>query len=120
MPEPMTRRELDQARCGHEDHDPEDCRVGGPLYLHARCHPSAGTRCMYDQGILDIRCRRCEAPIVKVAVAGVPLRDADALEQGAVALMDDLVQAHDYSQGQLDDLTRMALGLADRPWSPQD
>jgi hypothetical protein len=62
----LTRKELDEATCQspgctHQDH--------GPLHLHSRCHPSAGTRVAYAQGILTIRCRKCEAFIAQVLVA---------------------------------------------------
>lgn len=45
---------------------------GGPsgeLFLHGRCHPSAGTRVSYRDGVLNIRCRVCKALIADVAVA---------------------------------------------------
>lgn len=40
-----------------------------PLFVHAACHPSAGTRDEYRDGVLHIRCRRCEKPIINIAVA---------------------------------------------------
>lgn len=62
----LTRRELDAASCQvpgctHDGH--------GPLYLHAVCHPSAGTRARYDDGLLYIDCRKCKAEVAVVAVA---------------------------------------------------
>lgn len=39
-----------------------------PLFIHAACHPSAGTREEYRDGVLHIRCRRCEKPIINIAV----------------------------------------------------
>lgn len=62
----LTRRDLDVASCQvpgckHEDHE--------GLFLHARCHPSAGTRVEYRDGELAIRCRTCETLVCKVRVA---------------------------------------------------
>ncbi len=62
---PLTRAQLDSmvCRCGQ-------CR-DNTLFLNARCHPSGGTEVQYDKktGILSIRCKRCNAPVVKIKVA---------------------------------------------------
>lgn len=63
----LTRVELDQGGCGtpgcQHDHT--------VLYLHGRCHPSAGARVSYDKraGNISVVCRRCDAPIAEIAVA---------------------------------------------------
>ena len=63
----LTRKQLDAAgceipNCGH-DHS--------TIFLHALCHPSAGTRVSYDKptGLLTIDCRRCKKLIAQVKVA---------------------------------------------------
>lgn len=68
MSAPLTRADLDAMGCAmpdctHEDHD--------LLYVHATCHPSAGSRCVYDAqtGVLGIACRECGRPTVHVQVA---------------------------------------------------
>lgn len=48
--------------------------VGGcahTLYLHARCHPSAGLDVCYSKaaGELEIRCKRCAQLVARIAVA---------------------------------------------------
>lgn len=42
----------------------------GPVFLHGKCHIGVGTRVSYQHGILTVRCRKCEALIAQVAVAG--------------------------------------------------
>lgn len=66
----LTRVDLDAAgcsspSCSHADHP--------ALFVHGRCHPSAGTRIEYRRdGILRVRCRKCEAPIANILVATFP------------------------------------------------
>lgn len=53
--------------CTHQVHG-----VTPIVYLHSRCHPSAGTWAGYhaDQpGLLKIICKRCRALVCEVAVA---------------------------------------------------
>jgi hypothetical protein len=52
--------------CPHDDH--------GELFLHGRCHPSAGTRAAFDRktGLLHLRCRACQAHIVTLVIAHQP------------------------------------------------
>lgn len=64
----LTRHDLDRARCAmpgcqHEDHR--------ELYLHARCHPRAGTIARYDmvKGSITILCHKCEKLVAEIAVA---------------------------------------------------
>ena len=63
----LTREQLDQSGCGTpgcgHDHT--------VLYLHGRCHPSAGSRVSYDKrtGNISVVCRRCSEPIAVIAVA---------------------------------------------------
>lgn len=63
----LTRQQLDIAGCGQPgcDHD------HSVLFLHAVCHPSAGTRASYSKltGELTVDCRRCGKPVAKVKVA---------------------------------------------------
>jgi hypothetical protein len=63
----LSRRQLDVAgcdepNCGH-DHS--------VLYLHAACHPKAGTNARYDKptGLLTIECKRCNKLVAQVKVA---------------------------------------------------
>lgn len=42
---------------------------GGPLFLHSACHPSAATRVKYENGELEITCRKCNALVVTIKVA---------------------------------------------------
>ena len=64
---PLTRVDLDSAGCDwpgctHTDHP--------VMYLHPRCHPSAGTCVEYRRdGVLRIQCRKCEKLVAKVLVA---------------------------------------------------
>lgn len=57
----------------------EGCTVPGcqhtlvhSLFLHASCHPAAGMRVEYQQGLLRMRCRDCAALVAVVVVAGQP------------------------------------------------
>jgi len=61
----LTRKQLDQAEC--DDCDDPDYE----LYLHGRCHPSAGTRASYDKrtGVLTISCRQCRRFIADLKIA---------------------------------------------------
>ncbi|WP_028058326.1 hypothetical protein [Candidatus Solirubrobacter pratensis] len=66
---PLRREQLDDMRCGMKHGGrPCDHQQGVPLYFHARCHPEAATRVMYDHGVLHISCHRCEAAIAQVSV----------------------------------------------------
>lgn len=65
---PLTQRDLDNAACGmpgctHEDHS--------EVWLHGRCHMSAGTCVMYRRGtgVIVISCRQCGAFINAIEVA---------------------------------------------------
>lgn len=71
MPEPLTRRDLDAARCdtpgcAHEDHS--------ELWLVAVCHPRAGLAVRYElvRGALVVSCKRCNVLIAEIAVASGP------------------------------------------------
>ena len=63
----LTRLDLDSAGCGavgctHTQHP--------SLFLHSKCHPSAGTWIEYRRdGLLRITCRKCKAHVAHVAVA---------------------------------------------------
>lgn len=63
----ITCEELNQGGCG----SPGCTHDHTVLYLHARCHPSAGGRVSYDKrtGNIRIVCRRCEDLIAEIAVA---------------------------------------------------
>lgn len=63
----LTRLQLDIAGCG----EPNCNHDHSVLFLHAACHPSAGTRVSYDKptGLLTIECRRCDKLVAKVKVA---------------------------------------------------
>jgi hypothetical protein len=63
---PLTQKELDRMHCDapgcdHTSH-------GGPMVLHGRCHPSAGTVCAYQNGVAEVRCHDCGRLIAKLAV----------------------------------------------------
>lgn len=63
----LTQIDLDAMGC-----DTPDCGHDHTiLFLHAGCHPSAGSRAAYDKrtGVLALRCRRCERTVVEIAVA---------------------------------------------------
>jgi hypothetical protein len=68
---PLTRVDLDTAGC----QAPGCTHVNHPvMYLHPRCHVSAGTRVEYHRdGVLRIRCRKCDSLVANVAVATFPL-----------------------------------------------
>jgi hypothetical protein len=63
----LSRKQLDVTGCG-EPNCGHDHTV---LFLHAACHPNAGTRASYDKltGLLTIACRRCEKLVAEVKVA---------------------------------------------------
>jgi len=63
---PLTQADLRGVQCqtpgcDHQGH--------GPLFLHGRCHPEAGTWASYEDGVITIVCATCEKLVVKVAVA---------------------------------------------------
>ena len=67
MPLILTREDLDGKSCAmpgctHERH-PEG------LYLHAVCHPRAPLDVAYHEGVLTVRCDRCDAHVATIAVA---------------------------------------------------
>lgn len=69
MADALTRADLDGMGCQHPSHDgTEPC---AEVYLHARCHPSAGTRASYSKatGVLTVRCRHCRAHVASLAIA---------------------------------------------------
>lgn len=72
---PLTRTDLDRMGCDapgcdHTSHQ-------GPMVPRGRCHPSAGTWCYYQDGVLTVRCRICELMILEIAVAEGPEPPAD-------------------------------------------
>lgn len=64
MPEPLDRHELAHMKCGtpgcNADH--------GDLVLRARCHPDRGVEVSHQNGILVIRCMRCQELVAEVIV----------------------------------------------------
>lgn len=67
---PLTRAVLDEMGCG----TPNCGHDHTVLYLHQACHSGVGTRAAYDKrnGVLTIRCRRCEKVVAEIAVAAEP------------------------------------------------
>lgn len=68
---PMGTEKLDSlgcAGCG-QTHD------HAPMEIMGKCHPDAGTRCGYQQGILYIACRECDKPVAAIVV-GLRISDA--------------------------------------------
>jgi len=65
----LTRAILDPMQCQHPDCTHED--HGTVFYLHAQCHPPAGSRVSYDSstGILAVRCRQCDKLTAEIKVA---------------------------------------------------
>lgn len=63
---PLTRQQLDQAKCENPECTDPDC---GTLYLHSRCHPRAALGVKYLQGVLTVYCAECEDEVTQVAVA---------------------------------------------------
>lgn len=64
---PLTCEALDAAGC-----DNPGCRHDHTvIYLHALCHPSAGSRVSYDKrsGMARVECRRCSDLVAEIAVA---------------------------------------------------
>lgn len=69
----LTREKLDGmacSECGKDLGDPvhkegHDRR----LWLHGRCHPSAGSRVSYLDGVVTVACRQCKKLIAELAVA---------------------------------------------------
>lgn len=67
MSEPLTCDDLKAmtcAGCGAEHEHGKN-----PVFLHARCHPSAGTFASYLDGVLTVACARCNKLVARVAVA---------------------------------------------------
>lgn len=67
MPEALTREQLDAAGCG----TPNCGHDHSVLFLHAMCHPKAGTRVSYAKstGELTVACRVCKKLVAKLKVA---------------------------------------------------
>lgn len=63
----LTRRDLDGQRC----HTP-GCGCGGVLFLHPQCHPHRGVDVAYDEGVLTIRCHKCQQFVATIVVASSP------------------------------------------------
>lgn len=65
---PLTQEQLAMAGC-----EVPGCDHGshGDLWLHARCHPTSGTRCRYvrSKGEIEVSCRKCGALVVEILVA---------------------------------------------------
>lgn len=62
---PLTRAQLDTRVC------PCGNCNDRYLYLKGKCHPNAGVEACYNKqnGELTLRCKKCNAPVVKVKVA---------------------------------------------------
>jgi hypothetical protein len=63
----LTRRDLDNIPCGnpkckHTAHDE-------PMYVHGHCHIQAPVVCIYQDGVLEIRCTACGDLVTRIAVA---------------------------------------------------
>lgn len=67
---PLTRSDLDKMGCGHVHADGEVCGNKGVLHIMGVCHPGAGNRVSYADGVLRITCRKCSKRIADVAVDG--------------------------------------------------
>lgn len=67
MATPLSRKQLDVAGCG----EPNCTHDHTHIYLHAVCHPKAGTWARYDKptGFLTIECKRCNKLVAQVKVA---------------------------------------------------
>jgi hypothetical protein len=68
---PLRRENLDNGRCPMCEKDPtlKHTHEAQRIWLHSRCHPSAGCRVSYFHGVLTVACRECKAKIADVAVA---------------------------------------------------
>lgn len=70
----LRRRDLDDLAasgcqvpgCNHQNHGVLD-----EIYLHGRCHVSAGTEVLYKTAdkIIEVRCKKCKAFVAAVDVA---------------------------------------------------
>jgi len=72
--EPMTRIELDQQRC-----DTPGCGCGGVIFIHPTCHAHRGVDVSYVEGVLSLRCHKCQRLMTRIAVA--PSRSSRAVLQ---------------------------------------
>jgi hypothetical protein len=63
MPGVLTRTDLDLAVCSSPDcgHEPS----GHGIFLHGRCHPKAGSRVSYANGVVTVACRTCKRLVVE-------------------------------------------------------
>ena len=64
---PLTQQDLKDLTCAepgctHDSHE-------NGLALHSRCHPSQPTWAWYKDGVLTVRCSRCESVVATIAVA---------------------------------------------------
>lgn len=62
----ITSDDLRSARCSSCGDVTGRCE--DELFLHSRCHPSAGTRVSYVRAhhALFVACRKCQAPVVTI------------------------------------------------------
>jgi hypothetical protein len=63
----LSQAELDSMGCGM----PNCTHDHSILFLHARCHMTAGTEAEYEKatGILTIRCIRCKKLVARLKIA---------------------------------------------------
>jgi len=67
MTKPVTKKDLDEMRCGNgctHDHS--------TLYFHSRCHPKSGTYVRYEKhhAQLIIECAQCEREVLRIKLEG--------------------------------------------------
>jgi len=63
---PLTQTEFDQMTCSDSscDHTAHDRQ----MMIHPKCHVGTPTWCIYENGVMDIRCAECNSLVVRIAV----------------------------------------------------
>jgi hypothetical protein len=70
----LTAMDLDdlvRAGCGNPDCHNPDCQVHA-MWLHVRCHRSAGTRAALDGKVLQLSCAKYGRTAARIALKDVP------------------------------------------------
>lgn len=70
---PLYREDLDQLiKRGCDAKDCDHTAHGERLFFHGRCHWGKGVSAEYLHGVLTLRCKICDTPVVAIHAAPEP------------------------------------------------